>query len=82
MEIIPLRADLKKILGKYSLTRKFNKQKRLFEDNPRHPSLHTEKLLPRSLGIYSFRLDQKWRVIFIILPNGKAEIIDINPHYR
>ncbi len=82
MEISPLREDLEKILKKHHLGCKFAKQKKLFENNSRHPSLHTEKLSPKNLNIYSFRLDKKWRAIFIILPNGKAEIVGINPHYR
>jgi toxin HigB-1 len=82
MEIVPLRTDLEKILKKHYLVRKFTKQKKLFENNPRHPSLNTEKLSPKNLNIYSFRLDKKWRVIFIILPDGRAEVIDINPHYH
>lgn len=36
---------------------------------------------PKNLNLYSFRLDQKWRVIFIVV-NQQAEVIDINPHYQ
>jgi len=81
MQIKPLRNDLKKILKKHRLQNKFLKQKRLFEKNPRHPSLNTEKLKPKKLSIYSFRLDRKWRAIFIAV-NSEAEIIDINLHYQ
>lgn len=48
----------------------------------KHPSLNTEKLLPKKLNIYSFRIDLKWRAIFIVRKDGVAEIIDINPHYQ
>lgn len=81
MQIKPLRANLEKILTRYGLEKKFAKQKRFFEKNPQHPSLKTEKLEPKKLNIYSFRLDRKWRAIFIII-KGKVEIIDINPHYH
>lgn len=81
MQIKPLRSDLNKILIKHNLGKKFSKQKLLFTNNPRHPSLNTEKLKPAKLNIYSFRLDKKWRAIFIIVKN-QAEIIDINPHYQ
>lgn len=81
MQIKPLRGDLEKILKKHSLRKKFLKQKELFEKNYQHPSLNTEKLEPKSLNIYSFRLDRKWRAIFIIVENG-VEIIDINLHYQ
>ncbi len=81
MKIKPLRSDLKNILQRHQLEKKFLKQQRLFESNDRHPSLKTEKLKPEKLRLYSFRIDIKWRAIFIIV-DGEAEIVDINPHYR
>jgi len=39
MEIVPLRADLKKILKKHYLVRKFTKQKKLCENNSHLPKL-------------------------------------------
>jgi len=81
MEIKPLRSDLLRILQKHNLVNKFNKQVRFFIQNPRYPSLHTERLEPKHLKIYSFRIDKKYRAIFIITQN-QAEIIDINLHYQ
>lgn len=81
MKIKPLRKDLQKVLKKHQLVKKFNKQKRFFEQDYRHPSLNTEKLRPKDLDIYSFRIDKKWRAIFIVTAEDQAEIIDINPHY-
>lgn len=81
MQIKPLRADLKKVLKKKQLEKKFLKQKSLFENDSKHPSLNVEKLKPKDLNIYSFRVDRKWRAIFIIV-GSEAEIIDINPHYH
>ncbi len=81
MQIKPLRKDLKKILQKHSLKKKYQKQKSLFEKNPYHPSLNTEKLRPKKLNIYSFRLNRKWRAIFIIT-NNKVEVVDIKLHYH
>lgn len=81
MKIKPLRKDLKKKIIRYGLVKKFSKQKKLFESNFKHPSLNTEILKPKSLKIYSFRIDRKWRAIFIIV-NKQAEIVDINPHYQ
>lgn len=45
------------------------------------PSLHTELLEPKTAGVYSFRLDKKYRVLFIVV-DSQAEIIDINSHYQ
>lgn len=81
MKIKPLRDDLYGVLKKHKLERKFAKQKLLFEQNYRYPSLHTEKLEPKHLNIYSFRIDRKWRAIFVITKEKEAEIVDINPHY-
>jgi plasmid maintenance system killer protein len=77
----PLNARVQKQLLKFRLTKKFTKQKALFEINPAHPSLNTEKLEPKSVGLYSFQLDKKYRAIFRI-KNGIAEIILITKHYQ
>ena len=82
MKVKSLRQDLRKYLTKRSLARKFDKQLQLFKDSPRHPSLNTERLEPKSLKIYSFRIDRKYRVIFILVSPNEAEIVDINDHYQ
>jgi len=64
------------------LQRKFSKQKELFEKNPFHPSLNTELLEPRRLRIWSFRIDRKYRAIFIFRKKYAIEIIDVNDHYQ
>lgn len=66
MPIKPLRNDLTNFLEKHQLTKKFEKQKLLFENNTRHPSLNTELLEPKDFRIYSLRIDKKYRAIFII----------------
>ncbi len=82
MKIKRLRLDLQKYLIKRSLIKKFDKQLKLFRDNPKHPSLNTERLEPKSLKIYSFRIDRKYRAIFIIIASDEVEIVDINDHYQ
>lgn len=47
MIIKPLRDDLNRFLKDHELIQKWLKSKRLFENNPRHPSLHFEFLEPR-----------------------------------
>jgi len=81
MQIKPLRKDLDDFLSKHGLRRKWNKAKRLFEANIHHPSLHTELLEPRWRGIYSFRIDRKYRALFFIT-KGKAEVFKITKHYK
>lgn len=82
MLVKPLRQDLVEYLKKRGLVKKFGKQVKLFSANYRHPSLHTEVLQPKSLRIYSFRIDRKHRAIFILIEPNVAEIIDINDHYQ
>ncbi len=82
MKVKSLRKDLQKYLTRHTLTKKFNKQLKIFENNPKHPSLNTERLEPKHLKIYSFRIDRKYRVIFILIGSDIAEIVDINDHYQ
>lgn len=82
MRVKPLRSDLVKYLKKHGLLKKYEKQVKLFSSNFRHPSLHTEILEPKSLKIYSFRIDKKYRAIFILVEKDSTEIVDINDHYR
>ncbi len=80
--IINLRDDIKKYLQKHGLAKKWEKAKKLFENDPSPPSLNTELLEPKHRLIYSFRLDKKYRAIFICLPEDKVEIIAVTKHYR
>lgn len=81
MQIKPLNDRLKLYLVKHQLEKKFIKQIKIFQENPSYPSLHTELLEPKLEGIYSFRIDKKYRVLFIVI-NSEIEIIDINDHYQ
>lgn len=82
MKIKPLRKDLTEIIEKYNLKNKWDKVKLLFELNLRHPSLNVELLEPKWRGIYSFRLDRKYRALFFIDRQGQAEVFQITKHYR
>jgi len=82
MQVKPLSPKLVNYLSKHNLTNKFNKQLGLFKENPNYPSLNTEKLSPKTAGLYSFRIDRKYRAVFHILLSGEAQIVDINDHYQ
>ena len=82
MKILPLHSEIRNYLKKRNLTKKFEKQKKLFEENPFHPSLNTELLEPRKMRIWSFRVNQKYRAIFIFRKKDTIEMIDVNDHYR
>lgn len=81
MLIKPLRSDLIQYLERHRLAAKWEKAKRNFETDLRHPSLHTELLEPRWRGIYSFRLDKKYRALFFI-DGDQAEVFQITNHYK
>jgi Txe/YoeB family toxin of Txe-Axe toxin-antitoxin module len=82
MKIAPIHQEVTDYLGKRNLEKKFEKQSRLFEQNPFHPSLETELLEPRNMRTWSFRIDRKYRAIFIFLEADLVEIIDVNNHYK
>jgi len=82
VKILPLHPEINDYLKKKNLEKKFEKQIRLFENNPFHPSLRTELLEPRNMRIWSFRIDRKYRAIFIFLETDTVEIIDVNDHYQ
>ncbi len=81
MNIKPLRPDLSAHLKKHQLVKKFSKAKALFEQDSTHPSLNVEVLEPKHLKIYSFRLDLKYRALFIVV-EGEAEVFAVTNHYK
>ena len=80
--ILPLSERLVRYLSNHGLKERFEKQKRLLETNPFHPSLNIELLKPGHLKIYSFRITINYRAIFVYCGNKTIEIIDINNHYQ
>lgn len=82
MKIKLLKPRFRKYLKIHGLIKKFEKQVTLFLKNPKHPSLHTELLIPKQMRIYSFRIDREYRAIFILINPSEAEIVDINDHYQ
>ena len=81
MQIKLLNSRVRKQIALFGVGLKFEKQKRLFEISPFYPSLHTEKLEPKSVGLYSFRIDKKYRAIFRI-HGDMVEVIHVTKHYE
>jgi len=81
MELIPLTKQKQNYLKKYNLVKKFEKQINLLYSNPHHPGLNLEKLEPKELGLYSFRIDRKYRAVFAV-NNGFIKIIALTNHYK
>ncbi len=83
LQILPYSKIVLKKVKTFGLEKKFKKQIALFSQNPHHPSLHTELLQPKEYGIYSFRIDQKYRALFIFRKEKNAiEILNITSHYQ
>ena len=82
MKIVPLHADVLAYLREHQLIRKWEKASRLFEENIRHPSLKTELMEPHWRGVYSFRVDRKYRALFLIISHNEAEVIAVANHYK
>jgi Txe/YoeB family toxin of Txe-Axe toxin-antitoxin module len=80
--IVELREDLERYIRKHGLAKKWERVKTLFENDPSHPSLNTELLEPKHRLIYSFRIDGKYRAVFICLPDNRIEIVAVTKHYR
>lgn len=81
MRIKSLRHDLEQYLLKRGLIKKWGKASLLFELDIRHPSLHVELLEPKWRGIYSFRLDRKYRALFF-MDGDCVEVFQITNHYK
>lgn len=81
--VLPLSNRLDRYARRRGLWKKFIKKAELFSENPRHPGLHVERLEPKKAGMYSFRLDKKYRVIFYFVPDKQAiDVLDITDHYQ
>jgi len=66
MKILRVNERVEKYIRSRGLVKKFDKQIRLLKENPRYPSLNVELLEPRIHGIYSFRVDKKYRALLFL----------------
>jgi len=63
-----------------NLKAKTKKKIELFQNNPKHPSLRSEKLEPKHLNLYSFRIGRNWRIVFDYEDSKVARLRDIDKH--
>ena len=82
MLILPIHSKLEAYLEKHQLVKRFEKQKQLLEKNIFHPGLNVELLEPKQLKVFSFRVDHKYRAVFIFHESDVIEVVDINNHYN
>ncbi len=81
MILLPVHPEILEYAKTRQLTRTLQKQSQLFIANANHPSLHVELLEPKPLKIFSFRVNKKYRAIFIYRGPDVVEILDVNNHY-
>lgn len=62
------------------IRRKAEKARRLFIENPFHPSLRLHKLSGRMDGHWSISVDRRYRIIFMPIENGNMLFISIGTH--
>ncbi|MFH0854635.1 MAG: type II toxin-antitoxin system RelE/ParE family toxin [bacterium] len=80
-EIIITEEFQKRYMGlPLSIQKKAEKQEKIFQLNPFHPSLHTEKLEPRSRQVWSIRIDRKYRIIFRFVDGNQALFLTVGEH--
>ncbi len=82
MIILPIHKEIRDYLRSRHLLKKFEKQCKFLVRNPRYPSLHTEVLEPKHLKLFSFRIDKKYRAVFIFRNLDTIEVLDVNNHYK
>ena len=68
-------------IKKWRLEKKWEKAVFLILSNPKHPSLNVELMEPKHRGIYSFRLDRKYRALYF-MDGDNIEIFQITKHYK
>jgi len=63
-----------------ALTVQVQKQLKLFQLNPQHPSLRTHKLSGKMNDRWSISLSKSYRMIYILLESQEAYFIAIGTH--
>ena len=82
MNVLPIHKDVLEYLKKHNVGKKFFKQLDLFLMDVSYPSLEVELLEPKHLKIWSFRVNKKYRAIFIFRESSLIEVLGVNNHYR
>ena len=81
IKVKPVKPEVTAYLKRHQIEKKFDKAVKLLEQNIDHPSLNVEVLEPKHLRVYSFRIDRKYRALFVV-SGGEAEIITVTNHYK
>lgn len=64
-----------------AIQKKSERREKLFRNNPFYPSLHTEKLHPRDREVWSFRIDENYRILFRFKDSNTVYFLTVGPHH-
>ncbi len=64
-----------------AIQRKAERRTTLFRQNPFHPSLETEKLHPPKKAVWSFRIDDDYRIMFRFIDRDHIVMLTVGPHH-
>lgn len=64
-----------------TIQKKAERREKLFRSNPFHPSLHTEKLHPKAREVWSFRIDENYRILFRFDDPSSVVFMTVGPHH-
>lgn len=62
------------------LTLRIEKQIKLFESNPKHPSLRTHKLTGKLSNRWSISISRGLRMVYLMLDEDIAYFVDLGTH--
>ena len=63
-----------------AIQRKAERRERLFRMNPFYGALHTEKLHPKKKEVWSFRVDDSYRILFRFKDRNTVYFLSVGPH--
>ncbi|PIR05120.1 MAG: hypothetical protein COV57_00795 [Candidatus Liptonbacteria bacterium CG11_big_fil_rev_8_21_14_0_20_35_14] len=63
-----------------NIKKKAYKQTEMFKKDVFYPSLHTEKLEPKDRALWSFRVDDKYRILFRFNNKNSVRFLVIGSH--
>ena len=63
------------------IQRKAERREALFRANPFHPTLHTERLHPKERDVWSFRIDEDYRILFRFTDRDTVTFLAVGPHH-
>ncbi len=64
-----------------AIQKKAERREELFRTNPFHPSLRTEKLHPKDREVWSFRIDDNYRILFRFKDHNTVYLLAVGSHH-